>query len=402
MEKDHIGVVDVPEVLYAEILAFGIIVLLLILFSMKRNMTVLLGEKLFTALIVAHIAVLVIDGLANIPLGSPHPYMQPLLYATNTAYYFNIDVVIFLWLVFTDYRISADVAGLKKRMALYILPCAGILLLLIVNILTGWVFSIDKSSQFVRGILYVPFTAAIWLTVLIPSVMALQRASRASLSILRRDYLVDAFYLVLPLLGWIIQTIFDLYPLVWIMSVCTLLLNFLELQGRQISIDALTGVNNRRTFNRYIESFIENAGRKSSLVLFLIDINNFKEINDTFGHMAGDEALVAFAKILRTVCGRRNCFLARYGGDEFAIICTDATEAQLDAIVADIEREVEVENATSDRPYKLSCSIGRATCTEFDASQIERLIINADKNMYKKKNEYKNADNARFEAVSGR
>ena len=73
MGKDHIGVVDVPEVLYAEILAFGIIVLLLILFSMKRNMTVLLGEKLFTALIVAHIAVLVIDGLANIPLGYDHP-----------------------------------------------------------------------------------------------------------------------------------------------------------------------------------------------------------------------------------------------------------------------------------------------------------------------------------------
>lgn len=388
--------------LYAEILAFAIIILLLMLYSMKRNITVLIGEKLFSTLILANIAMLIIDGLAKIPLGSPHEYIRPLLVAANTMYYIQISILVFFWLVYTDYRVSADVAGLKKRLALYIAPCAGICLLAIINAFTGWIFYIDGSNRYVQGIIYIPVTAIIWLTILIPTVMTLQRASHASLSIIRRDYLIDALYIIPPLVGWILQNLFDLYPFMWVMAVCTLLLHFLELQGQQISIDALTGVNNRRTFNRYIGSFVDNPGKKSSIALFIIDINNFKNINDTYGHMAGDEALITFAKILRRVCGRRNCFLARYGGDEFAIICTDATEAQLDALVADIEHEVVTENSSSERPYKLSFSIGRAVRTGFDAEQIESVIIEADKNMYKKKREYKSGESSLFKVITGR
>ncbi|HHW24292.1 MAG TPA: GGDEF domain-containing protein [Clostridiales bacterium] len=381
-----------PQKLYAEIIAFCVLVLLLILFSLKRNMTILLGEKIFIALIVAHIALLVVDALATLPLGTAAPYFRPMLIAANTVYFFLIGIVVFLWLVYTDYRLSTETSGLKKRLPLYAVICTAICLLSVANIFTGWIFKINERNQFVFGIVYFPLMLLIWLSAIIPTLLlALQRAARASLTILRRDYLIDAFYILPPFVGWILQTLFGLFPLVWIMTVCTLLLHFHELQGRQSSIDALTGVNNRRAFNRYIESFIDNPGRKSSLALFIIDINNFKEINDTYGHTAGDDALITFAKILRKVCGRRNCILARYGGDEFAIICTDATDAQLDALAADIEREVEIENANSNRPYKLSCSIGRAVRTGFDAEQIESIINDADRNMYKKKKEYKNS-----------
>lgn len=380
--------------LYAEILACGVIVLLLMLVSMRRNMTVLLGEKLFSGLILSQCAILVIDGLAKIPVSSSIFIARPLVIAANTAYYFQLGVVGFFWLVYADYRINTDTVGLAKRLILYILSAGSITMLSFVNIFTGWVFFIDENNRFVRGDLYIPISVAYWVLMFIPTIVAVQRALNAPLSHRRRDYIFEALYIVPPLIGWLVQVVYNLYPFAWVMTVCAMLLNFFEMQGRQISIDALTGVNNRRTFNRYLETFVENP-RRTSLALFIIDINNFKEINDTYGHMAGDEMLKLFASILRKVCGRRNCFLARYGGDEFAVVCIDTDPVHLEGITSDIKREVDLVNALSERPYKLSISIGFSICSSFTAEDIEELIETADRNMYINKRKYKSDKNAK-------
>lgn len=377
--------------LYVEILAFGIIILLLMLVAMKRNLTVMLGEKLFAGLILSQCAILVIDGLAKIPSSSSLLFGRPFLIATNTAYYFQLGIVGFFWLIYADYRINSDTVGLRKRLILYVLSAGSISLLSLVNIFTGWVFYIDENNKFTRGSLFIPTSITYWIMMFIPTIVAVQRALHAPLSHRRRDYIFEALYIVPPLVGWLIQVVYNMFPFAWVMVVCAMLLNFHEVQGRQISIDALTGVNNRRTFNRYMETFIDNPRQSSSLALFIIDLNNFKEINDTYGHMAGDEMLKVFASILRKVCGRRSCFLARYGGDEFAVVCTDTDIVHLEEIASDIKREVDLVNALSDRAYKLSISIGFSISKSFTAEDIESLIEDADRNMYINKRKYKNA-----------
>ena len=79
----------------------------------------------------------------------------------------------------------------------------------------------------------------------------------------------------------------------------------------------LTGVNNRSQFFRYASDVINGNTfvRSEKARLILIDLNDFKDINDTYGHIAGDNALRALGRALKTVARQYNCFVARYGGD---------------------------------------------------------------------------------------
>jgi diguanylate cyclase (GGDEF)-like protein len=96
----------------------------------------------------------------------------------------------------------------------------------------------------------------------------------------------------------------------------------------QAELDPLTGLNNRRTYDTYVDRLWRQSKRDlTPLALFLIDIDNFKEYNDHFGHQAGDEALVAVAEVIRAHANRPLDFVARYGGEEFVLALHNPGEA---------------------------------------------------------------------------
>jgi diguanylate cyclase (GGDEF)-like protein/PAS domain S-box-containing protein len=95
----------------------------------------------------------------------------------------------------------------------------------------------------------------------------------------------------------------------------------------QVAKDPMTQVANRAEFDRMLNNFVA-AHQESSLPCSLImcDLDHFKSINDTYGHQAGDEAIITFASLLKSMC-RSGDLVARYGGEEFAILCADCTNA---------------------------------------------------------------------------
>ncbi|MCI0334177.1 MAG: diguanylate cyclase [Planctomycetes bacterium] len=95
----------------------------------------------------------------------------------------------------------------------------------------------------------------------------------------------------------------------------------------QVAKDPLTQVANRAEFDRMLSNFVA-AHQESNLPCSLVmsDLDHFKSINDTFGHQAGDEAIITFASLLKSMC-RSGDLVARYGGEEFAILCADCTNA---------------------------------------------------------------------------
>lgn len=95
----------------------------------------------------------------------------------------------------------------------------------------------------------------------------------------------------------------------------------------QVAKDPMTQVANRAEFDRMLNNFVA-AHQESNLPCSLImcDIDHFKSINDTFGHQMGDEAIITFASLLKSMC-RSGDLVARYGGEEFAILCADCTNA---------------------------------------------------------------------------
>lgn len=145
-------------------------------------------------------------------------------------------------------------------------------------------------------------------------------------------------------------------------------------------IDSLTGINNRYYFNEVLHQETEKVKRyKHSICLLMMDVDNFKMINDTFGHVAGDRILRSVADILR-VAVRESDFLARFGGDEFVIIMPEAEESHAFILAKRIQEMIARWNTKEATPgLKLNLSIG---IHEADEDTIDTLLAEADKDLY--------------------
>lgn len=153
--------------------------------------------------------------------------------------------------------------------------------------------------------------------------------------------------------------------------------------------DLLTGLYNRNFFNETIVRDIQKARRQhETLSMILIDINNFKNINDTYGHLHGDGVLRECAQLLK-LSVRKSDFLCRYGGDEFVIVTPmPDCEANL-PLFARIEENLREWNAAySTFDYTLSLSIGCAVWKEGD--NLTEVLNKADREMYRNKKKKNN------------
>ena len=153
---------------------------------------------------------------------------------------------------------------------------------------------------------------------------------------------------------------------------------------RQMAVtDPLTGLYNRRGFSIVVEQqlLLAQRERKSSVLLFL-DINGFKQINDTCGHSAGDEALVRAAGVLKRAF-RASDVCARMGGDEFAVLAIAASAKTADLLARKLEEKLRQENEKEKRPYKLSLSYGVSVFDPLNPCVLDELLRRADEAMYR-------------------
>lgn len=164
--------------------------------------------------------------------------------------------------------------------------------------------------------------------------------------------------------------------------------------------DALTSLYNRRYFNNIIEQEYNRAKRNGqSLALVSIDIDNFKLINDNFGHPFGDKFLLYTADYLKTYLKRANDIIFRLGGDEFAALLINLTEENVrnicEEIKANFMKSPEFEYDPKDSKHQqilkqVSFSVGVAYATYDSTAKIEQIIDKADELLYQVKKEGKN------------
>ena len=164
-------------------------------------------------------------------------------------------------------------------------------------------------------------------------------------------------------------------------------LNEQKKQLEQLSLtDSLTNIYNRRAFRDIFEDSNDNIKEGYSLTLIMIDIDFFKGYNDTYGHQAGDDALIAVAKVFERLANQVNGHAFRLGGEEFALLCfTDSTDTAMQQ--AEICRQsildLAIENNTSEHQY-LTISLGVVIATDNYFSMGEMYKF-ADKALYRSK-----------------
>lgn len=153
--------------------------------------------------------------------------------------------------------------------------------------------------------------------------------------------------------------------------------------------DSLTNLHNRRYFNFIYDREVKRAKRNKTYISFMmLDIDYFKQYNDTYGHVEGDYALKSVAKVLKDRLKRPGDYVFRLGGEEFGVLLSDTDEtnsANIAREICDAIRAREIKHENSKVHEFLTISIGVVCCVADEALDEEVLISRADEMLYKAK-----------------
>lgn len=212
----------------------------------------------------------------------------------------------------------------------------------------------------------------------------------------RRGYFLTlSTFVIPPIICGIIQITVQDIPVLSVGIVISYLLAYINLLERLISLDPLTGISNRREFLQRLEDNMKSLKANEDLYFLFIDIDSFKNINDTEGHNEGDRVLKEIAAALKKYTKTINGSCGRYGGDEFALFVLTELNVGIESVCAGLEEYIEKHRITRKGGKTVTVSTG---CSKYlgDSDDIQGLIFRADENMYstkKEKRKMKNGEN---------
>ena len=280
----------------------------------------------------------------------------------NIAYMTLTCCMGYLWAIYTKLRLSER--GVSARWAaVAALPFAFVALLVVSSVWTHWMFYIDSQNVYNRGEYYLIHSAVSLAYIVLPSLVSICMGIREKNRYKRHDIFILASFALLPAAGTILQVHLFGLPAALAGASLAVLMLFVSFQNVRIFNDALTGLNNRRRADEFLDSRL-SAEREKRLIFFVLDIDCFKQINDRFGHAEGDRALVLTASALKVVCGVHGAFLARYGGDEFCVIWETGPDGDAELLVREIQAEVSSVCVKNGLACELTISVGYEEYTE--------------------------------------
>lgn len=218
-------------------------------------------------------------------------------------------------------------------------------------------------------------------------VYAMKRAIVEESPIERQKHLFIGLFPLLVVAGGLLQiVVLPDTPIFCFSCAILMIIFYINAMETRISTDPLTGLNNRGQLLHYTlqKTNMLREGRLTFVVMF--DINDFKHINDTYGHAEGDRALVIIADSLRNVSRGHSTpmFLARYGGDEFILIVHPVDEGEIESLIGQIRQEIESTRKAVGAPYKLSIGAGYSRLNG-SGDSFQACMERADGNLYRDK-----------------
>jgi len=365
---------------YAKICIIGVAMLLVLLISNHKDRSrdwIRLRNVMF-----ATIADMIAEMLCWIYDGATFACAREVLFLLNTAAIFLQALISLLWLYYSLHLMGIEIRGKLNRI-LVLLPFACNLLSLLLNPLTHSRFYLTDANRYSLGWLAYLDIAFTFIYPLAASIYAVQKALKTKIDSERSSCFVIASFIILPVIGLFFQSALSSSYLLLDFFAIGLLWTFVNIQKQHITTDYLTSINNRSSIMLYYERIQQKSRTIDSVSILVIDIDKFKRINDTFGHLAGDQALIKVASALKEACADIHSLLARIGGDEFCILYENASDEQVNALIEKINSLLDECNRRHDFPLQLTVSVGYSTRTEFGSFDV--LLNEADTMMYRVK-----------------
>ncbi len=365
--------------IHIELDGLCLLVLCVIVWQSVRNVNQQMRIIRFRNVVYGIMISLTLDILWMLVDGRQFPGCVAVNYAVN-AVYLGFGVLLgCMWYLYVldtlGYNIPRQYAWMVH------LPGFFFLVLDVVSVWTGWIFYISEENVYVRGPLFwlQETGAVVMLLVSFFHILffAVRREKGVPLTEIRK---LLGFYII-PVLGTLIAMPYSGMPGTWTCAAVSITLIYMNSLDHEIMRDSLTGLNNRKALDNAFAEYAKIANESSRLYLFMMDLDGFKEINDRYGHPAGDEALIAAGKLLLRSVRDMRSVVVRYGGDEFLVMGfpgndPESYKERTEALFAEY-------NAASGLAFQLNISIGHM---EYQPGQtLKELITAADQFLYRKK-----------------
>ena len=374
-------------ILYLEILAVCFLVLSVIYFNVQRDLGTEQQVTTFKWMLRVFMIALVADAITHAQYrGFLHLPIPAVAFCYATYMFIFSGLLSLLWLVFAELRFGYSPSEHKKAFILAAIPVALVGLLSYASIFTGWFFSFDENGVYQRGPLWIYQTAVPYIYFLFTTLHALRIAARTNSKIKKKALYTIASFVIFPVVGALLQMFIGTHPFVAPATVISIFLVFLSIQSNMINHDALTGIGNRKSCNQYLDAMVLRAGPQNPFYLFMADIDGFKGINDTYGHVEGDQALRLTAQTLREAVEPHHGFVSRFGGDEFLFVIEKENLDDPEDFIQTIARQLERSCRQEKLDYTLHLSVGCIACDSAGA-KVTSLLEEADKCLYKAKAE---------------
>ena len=345
---------------YSEATVVCILFFVIMLVNDHRNGNRQEKQILLDRVMVAHIVYFANDWVWAALLSGLIPRTRFLVALVNSINAFFLAGITYNWFL---YAAAAEQLPFRREkhfdtivgLPYYLVTCVAVVWYLIAP--TFWVNESAELNPLYYPLILLP---APMTYLLVTFVISMIRASKARIHMERRLCLqIGIFPLVIALFGVLQLTMLNA-PLFCFGCTINMLLFYLNNTADQISVDPLTRLNNRNQLHHYLSQDAAHRANGLREFVVMVDANDFKQINDTYGHAEGDRALVLIADALKGAIRilKEAPFLARYGGDEFILIVRTSDESELPALRREIRRRLREACEKEATPYTLSVAVG--------------------------------------------
>lgn len=354
-------------------IGLAILIILLISSYLVRNRRHL-SDKLFTAMIMITAGGCTIETIGFLCDGKVFPFCYPVYMLLNSLLYVSVLAVTFIWWMYVDLRLYHSRERIRKYCRFAFIPTLLGIIGVIINFRWQIFFTIDDSMCYHRkplGYLYIVLAI-----INLAGSIAVRQGYYKKYG---KTFFFPIFMFLAPVfIGCSAQIFVYGISVSWSSVSLGLVGIYMTLQNELSYIDPLTRLFNRNYLTHVLNDISRRQERAGGI---MIDLDYFKDINDTFGHTTGDAALVEAANIIHGAVPEE-AVSVRYAGDEFIVILRNASASDVEEHIRNIRHAVENFNSSDLQPYKLSFSIGYSM---FSDGQADKFLNEMDKYMYAEK-----------------
>ncbi len=311
---------------------------------------------------------------------------RSITYFVNSFYHIFTGVVSYLWFMFSECSQGSGIVKSKRGVILSFIPLGVLMCMVVASNTQGWVFNVNYAdSHYTRGPMYVVIVLVCFGYIFSTSIKALIKSFRKENYLKKQQLRSLASFCIFPAFAGVLQILFVGSPMISAGISFAAFQVYMNTREQLISIDPMTQLNNKKQMENYLDGKIKAYNESRDLYVFIMDLDYFKTINDKYGHVEGDNAIIIAANTIREIVNKTSYFACRYGGDEFVVVCETSKGFKPKEFRDLLNEKLRENTAKEGKKYTLKFSVGYKKYSP-EYNDVTSFIAAADEGLYMIKN----------------